>query len=135
MVKIKSSKVSGSLTQWGIAGQLTCYSFQGAASYVLTSPSTPERNNLNDQILKAIDEEIAKLRQARVILTDAVKTPIGKRAATASPALLPKGKTRRKLSAKARQAIADAQRKRWAKVKSQKKAAAAVVAKKEPAAS
>ncbi len=33
-------------------------------------------------------------------------------------------KPRRKLSAKARKAIADAQRKRWAKVKSQKKAAA-----------
>ena len=90
---------------------------------------------MNDQILNAIDEEIAKLRQARAILTDAAKTPVNKSATTASPALLPKGKTRRKLSAKARKAIADAQRKRWAKVKSQKKAAAAVVAKKEPAAS
>jgi predicted neutral ceramidase superfamily lipid hydrolase len=101
-----------------------------------TSPSTPERNNLNDQILNAIDEEIAKLRQARAILTDAAKTPVSKSATTASPAVIPKGKTRRKLSPKARKAIADAQRKRWAKVKSQKKAAAAaVVAKKEPAAS
>jgi hypothetical protein len=91
---------------------------------------------LNDQILNAIDEEIAKLRQARAIQTDAAKTSVSKSATNASPALLPKVKTRRKLSAKARQAIADAQRKRWAKVKSQKKAAAAAVtAKKEPAAS
>ena len=109
--------------------------FPRSASYVFTSPSTPERNNLNDQILNAIDEEIAKLRQARAILTDAAKTSVSKSATTASPALIPKVKTRRKLSAKARQAIADAQRKRWARVKSQKKAAAAVVAKKEPAAS
>ena len=110
--------------------------FPRSASYFLTSPSTPERNNLNDQILNAIDEEIAKLRQARAILTDAAKTPVSKSATTASPALLPKAKTRRKLSAKARKAIADAQRKRWAKVKSQKKAAAAAVTvKKEPAAS
>jgi hypothetical protein len=85
---------------------------------------------LNDQILNAIDEEIAKLRQARAILTD-----VGKSAITVSPAL-PKAKPRRKLSAKARRAIADAQRKRWARVKSQKKAAATAAAgKKEPAAS
>ena len=111
--------------------------FPRSASYVFTSsPSTLERNKLNDQILNAIDEEIAKLRQARAILTDAARTPVSKSATTPSPALLPKAKTRRKLSAKARKAIADAQRKRWAKVKSQKKAAAAAVTvKKEPAAS
>jgi hypothetical protein len=111
--------------------------FPRSASYVFTSsPAILERNKLNDQILNAIDEEIAKLRQARAILTDAAKTPVSKSATTASPALLPKAKTRRKLSAKARKAIADAQRKRWAKVKSQKKAAAAALpVKKEPAAS
>jgi hypothetical protein len=111
--------------------------FPRSASYVFTSsPATLERNKLNDQILNAIDEEIAKLRQARAILTDAARTPVSKSATTASPALLPKAKTRRKLSAKARKAIADAQRKRWAKVKSQKKAAtAALPVKKEPAAS
>jgi hypothetical protein len=111
--------------------------FPWSASYVFTSsPATLERNKLNDQILNAIDEEIAKLRQARAILTDAARTPVSKSATTASPALLPKAKTRRKLSAKARKAIADAQRKRWAKVKSQKKAAAAALpVKKEPAAS
>jgi hypothetical protein len=111
--------------------------FPRSASYVFTSsPATLERNKLNDQILNAIDEEIAKLRQARAILTDAARTPVSKSATTASPALLPKAKTRRKLSAKARKAIADAQRKRWAKVKSQKKAAAAALpVKKEPAAS
>ena len=44
--------------------------FPRSASYVFTSsPATLERNKLNDQILNAIDEEIAKLRQARAILT------------------------------------------------------------------
>jgi hypothetical protein len=80
---------------------------------------------LNDQILNAIDEEIAKLRQARAILTDAAATSVSKSATSASPSLLPKVKTRRKLSAKARKAIADAQHKRWAKVKRAKKPAAA----------
>jgi hypothetical protein len=83
---------------------------------------------LNDHILNAIDEEIAMLRRARAILAEAGQAPAGKTAATAG-----KDKPRRKLSAKARKAIADAQRKRWAKVKSQKKAAAAAtLAKKEP---
>jgi hypothetical protein len=72
---------------------------------------------LNDQILHAIDEEIARLRQARAILTQSTQSrPTGKSAASAKP--------RRILSAKARRAIADAQRKRWAKVKSQKKESA-----------
>jgi hypothetical protein len=85
---------------------------------------------LNDHILNAIDEEIARLRQARAILGDSDdgtgRRP-GKRAASTLAAT---SKPRRKLSAKARQSIADAQRKRWAKVKSQKKAAAG---QKEPA--
>jgi hypothetical protein len=86
---------------------------------------------LNDHILNAIDEEIAKLRQARAILEDSGQTPISKTSTTASL-----GKPRRKLSAKARKAIAEAQRKRWAKAKSQKKAPApTVTAKKEAAAS
>jgi hypothetical protein len=77
---------------------------------------------LNDQILKAIDEEIARLRQAREILADG-RTSAGRK--TAANAVIPKTRSRRKLSAKARRAIADAQRRRWAKVKSQKKATAA----------
>jgi hypothetical protein len=80
---------------------------------------------LNDQILKAIDEEIARLRQARAILADG-RTSAGRK--TAANAVIPKTRSRRKLSAKARRAIADAQRRRWAKVKSQKKAAAAATA-------
>ena len=77
---------------------------------------------MNDQILKAIDEEIARLRQARAILANS-STPAGRK--PAAPAATPKAGTRRKLSAKARRAIADAQRRRWAKVKSQKKATSA----------
>jgi hypothetical protein len=77
---------------------------------------------LNDQILNAIDEEIARLRQARAILANS-DTSAGRK--TAAKAATPKARTRRKLSAKARRAIADAQRRRWAKVNSQKKAAAA----------
>jgi hypothetical protein len=79
---------------------------------------------LNDHILNAIDEEIARLRQARAILGDS-NNGTGRRPgkkASSNPAAT--SKPRRKLSPKARQAIADAQRKRWAKVKSQKKAAA-----------
>jgi hypothetical protein len=89
---------------------------------------------LNDHILNAIDEEIARLRQARAILLESGTIAAGKTATTLSSS--PKTKPRRKLSAKARHAIAEAQRKRWAKVKSQKKAAAsAATNKKEPAAS
>jgi hypothetical protein len=88
---------------------------------------------LNDQILNAIDEEIARLRQARAMLTDSGETSAGKTGASSGLAPV---KGRRKLSAKARNAIAAAQRKRWAKVKSQKKAAApAATGKKEPTAS
>lgn len=61
---------------------------------------------MNDQILNAIDQEIAKLREARALLAEGTT-------ATA--------KSRRTLSPKARRAIADAQHKRWAKVKRQKK--------------
>jgi hypothetical protein len=90
---------------------------------------------LNDHILNAIDEELARLRQARAILLESDTVPARKTATTLSAS--PKTKPRRKLSAKARHAIAEAQRKRWAKVKSQKKAAApaAATTKKEAAAS
>jgi hypothetical protein len=74
---------------------------------------------LNDLILKSIDEEIAKLRQVRAILAGSDTAP-GRKTAAPVGAVKP----RRKLSAKARNAIAEAQRRRWAKVKSQKKAAA-----------
>jgi hypothetical protein len=78
---------------------------------------------LNDHILNAIDEEIAKLRQVRAILAGSGQPPVGKNLTTAAAAaIVTHTKPRRKLSAKARKAIADAQRKRWAKAKSQKKA-------------
>jgi hypothetical protein len=88
--------------------RLTCYSCHGAKG-----------TNVNDQILNAIDEEIAKLRQARAILAESGNAPVRK----TSTAAVTHNKPRRELSAKARKAIADAQRKRWAKVKSQNKAA------------
>ena len=90
---------------------------------------------MNDHILNAIDEEIARLRQARAILMESGTKPAGKTATTHGSSVPAKVKPRRKLSPKARHAIAEAQRKRWAKVKSQKKAAAtAATSKKEPAA-
>jgi hypothetical protein len=70
---------------------------------------------LNDDILNAIDQEIARLRQARAILADSNTLPARK-----NPTAVAHKKPRRKLSAQARKAIADAQRKRWAKAKSQK---------------
>jgi hypothetical protein len=91
---------------------------------------------LNDHILNAIDEEIAKLRQARALLADSGSPAAGKRAKKAPSAAASRPAPRRTLSAKARRAIAEAQRKRWAKVKSQKKAAAPVApARREPASS
>jgi hypothetical protein len=77
--------------------------------------------NVNDDILNAIDEEIAALRQARAILAQSSTPSVRKNPA----ATVTHNKPRRKLSAQARKAIADAQHKRWAKVKSQKKAAKA----------
>jgi hypothetical protein len=81
---------------------------------------------LNDQIiLNALDEEIARLRQARALLGGVSNATTRKTSKKASAPAISEPKPRRKLSAKARHAIAEAQRKRWAKVKSQKKAAAA----------
>ena len=80
---------------------------------------------LNDHILNALDEEIARLRQARALLGSTGKGTTRKSSKKASAPAVSEPKPRRKLSAKARHAIAEAQRKRWAKVKSQKKAVAA----------
>jgi hypothetical protein len=92
-----------------------------AALFLYPPKGTPA---LNEQILQAIDDEIEKLRQVRAILTGT-----GQASSKLSPT---PEKPRRQLSAKARRAIADAQRRRWAKVKSQKKA---IPVKKEAAAS
>jgi hypothetical protein len=79
---------------------------------------------MNDHILKAIDEEIERLRQARNLLGNVSQGTSRKTAGKSSTTTGSQPKPRRKLSAKARHAIAEAQRKRWAKVKAQKKAAA-----------
>ena len=79
---------------------------------------------MNDQILNAIDEEIARLRQARALLEGAANGPTRKTAKKTSARAISEPAPRRALSAKARHAIAEAQRKRWARVKAQKKSAA-----------
>jgi hypothetical protein len=76
---------------------------------------------LNDQILNALDEEIARLKEARAILAQRSQAQSASTPATASH------QPQRTFSAKARRAIADAQRKRWAKVRSEKKPAIPVV--------
>jgi len=73
--------------------------------------------------LNALDEEIARLRQARALLGSAGKGTTRKPSKKASARAISEPKPRRKLSAKARHAIAEAQRKRWARVKAQKKSA------------
>jgi hypothetical protein len=76
-----------------------------------------------DHIWNALDEEIARLRQARALLEGAATGPIRKTAKKTSARAISEPAPRRTLSAKARHAIAEAQRKRWAKVKAQKSAA------------
>jgi hypothetical protein len=85
-----------------------------------------------DQVLQAIDDEIAKLERARAVLAGVRVTSPTRPVATASvDPITP----RRQLSAKARQAIAEAQRRRWAKVKSEQKPAPVTPMQKEAAAS
>lgn len=66
-----------------------------------------------DAILAAIDEEIAQLQKARKLLDtfNVVQDHAGESAPT---------RKRRNLSAEARERIAEAQRKRWAKRKAKK---------------
>src|ERR1700678_4307511 len=78
-----------------------------------------KERELNDHILNALDEEIARLRQARAVLAGSGKLPPRKNATATAALTVAHDRPRRKLSAKARKAIADAQRKRWAKVKSE----------------
>jgi hypothetical protein len=77
-----------------------------------------------DHIWNAIDDEIARLRQARILLEGAATGPTRKTAKKTSARAISNHTPRRPLSAKARNAIAEAQRKRWAKVKALKKSAA-----------
>lgn len=72
-----------------------------------------------DQIVVAIDEELARLKQVRALLTDSTTT-------TAAPQepLGPLG--RKPMSPEGRARIAAAQRKRWRAVNKAKKAASLV---------
>ncbi len=65
-----------------------------------------------DSILAQIDSEIARLTQARALLSSAGKVPAHVKNTSPSK---PAGRRRKRvLSAEARKRIADAQRKRWA---------------------
>jgi hypothetical protein len=70
---------------------------------------------VNNHILQVIDEELARLMQARAILSES-QAAQGTAPVTSKP--------RRNLSPEARRAIADAQRRRWARVHSLKEPAA-----------
>lgn len=94
--------MTGCRTKFGQASD-TCYSCP-----VATTP--PKGTHVNEDILNALDEEIARLREARALLAGSPTT--AGNAAT----------KRRTLTPKARRAIAEAQRKRWAKARRQKKA-------------
>ena len=80
------------------------------------------------EVIAQIDTEIAKLQQAKALLSgiEAVKTGRGRpkgsknvtakvdSGATPAPAAPAKGKTKRKLSPEGRKAIAEAMKRRWA---------------------
>ena len=68
-----------------------------------------------NDILSSIDSEIARLQQARNLLTNSGTSTRSKKSAT-KPV-----KTKRKLSPEARERIVAAQRKRWAAQKRAKK--------------
>ena len=73
-----------------------------------------------EKIIQAIDDEIARLQTAREILGGSGRvSPSRQRPAPVKRAAAP----RRRLSRKARNAIAAAQRNRWAKLKSREKSA------------
>jgi hypothetical protein len=74
-------------------------------------------------IVMEIDAEIARLQQARELLA-AVRAAGKRKPGRPAAASLPtNGKTVRVLSAASRESIAAAQKKRWAKVRREKKAA------------
>ena len=75
----------------------------------------------HQSIISVIDAEIARLQQARTILSN-IANSRSQGTRTATPTKVTKRVTR--LSPEARKRIADAQRKRWAAAKKQKKSAA-----------
>jgi hypothetical protein len=75
---------------------------------------------LNNNILSAIEEEIARLQEARSLLAGSTILTGG----AVARKTVAQARTKRNLSTEARRAIAEAQHRRWAKLKGQKKAAA-----------
>ena len=90
-----------------------------------------------DTFVAEIDAEIARLKQVRALLSGTESPAVAKKrgrpagvvTAAAKPAKAAKKKAKRTLSPEARKAIGDAQKKRWAKIAAQKKAAAKATAK------
>jgi hypothetical protein len=76
--------------------------------------------NVNTQeIITALDAEIARLQHARSLIAASGKPKRRGRPAKSAPSAVPASK-KRKLSSEARKKIAAAQKKRWAKQKSAK---------------
>ena len=83
----------------------------------------------SDSIISAIDAEIAKLQQARSLLTGGGKVnPVATRKALKK--VIVKQPKKRTMSPEVRKRIGDAQRKRWAATKKQASASAAKTTKK-----
>jgi hypothetical protein len=74
-----------------------------------------------ENILAEIDQQIAKLQQAKALLSGSAPAPAAKRGRPAGTKYAAAPRKRRKLSAAGRKAIAEAQRKRWAAINSGKK--------------
>jgi hypothetical protein len=74
-----------------------------------------------ENVIGQIDDQIAKLQQARALLAGGTVTPAqrGRKDGTKNTAATPK--KRRGMTAAGRKAIAEAQRKRWAALKAGKK--------------
>jgi hypothetical protein len=77
-----------------------------------------------ENVISQIDEQIARLQQARALLAGGDTAPArgGRPAGTANVAKATTHQKRRKMTAAGRKAIGEAQRKRWAAIKAMKKA-------------
>jgi hypothetical protein len=79
----------------------------------------PYTMNIN-AILAQIDSEIARLTQARALLSNSGQVGLPAKSSKTSAAPARKTRKKRVLSADARKRIADAQKKRWAAVRAKK---------------
>ncbi len=75
--------------------------------------------NIN-AILSQIDSEIARLTQARALLSNTGQVEVPAKRGKVAAAPTKKSKRKRNLSPEARKRIADAQRKRWAALRAKK---------------